>query len=98
MVSGRVLLSKVLKYPDHELVFMYPNKVSNDVLVHEVEDMEFKYVFGRAMQFIVDEYTVIDGCVYLRYWNRSELVDKLDLGEDEIENLEWKKAIVVFVG
>ena len=104
------LIELINKYPDHKLIFLYPNEGSDDF-----------YTLGYRNKILVDEYWVTDERVWLRYEDEDEIFDHYaDYIFDElypeapyanneqekvikektkefIDSQNWKKCICVYI-
>lgn len=110
MSKTKKLIEIINKYPDHELIFMYPD-----------EGSDHSYTMGYPSRILVDEYWTDDDRVWLRYENEDELFDyyvdnifgelypneKFANDEQEkvlnektmefINNQNWRKCICVYI-
>lgn len=102
------LIETINKYPEHELIFMYPD-----------EGSDYSYTMGYPDRILVDEYWAGDDRVWLRYDDEIEMeehyvdtvfddlyphVQATNEGQDKIiekkikefiGKQEWKKCICV---
>lgn len=104
------LIETLKQYPDHELIFMYPD-----------ESSDHSYTLGHPSKILVDEYWTDDERVWLKHEDEDELfedyADKIydDLYPNEksltadqekivndkttefIDSQNWKKCICVYI-
>lgn len=110
MKRSEQLAKLISMYPDHELIFMYPDEPS-----------EYGYTMGHITKIIVDKYWVDDERVWLYYedydlildqyrdWMFSHIYPNVNNLSDEqieviekkteefVENQEWKSCICVYI-
>ncbi|MCA1021544.1 hypothetical protein [Halobacillus litoralis] len=110
MDKTKQLAETVQNYPDHKLIFMYPE-----------EGSDYPYTMGYPSKVIVDEYWVDDERCWLRKEDEYEMFDhyadnkfdelfpNVQMTNDEqdkileketnkfIEKQDWKKCICVYI-
>lgn len=87
------LRQKLKDYPEHELIFMYPD-----------DNSDYPYTLGHPSSILVDEYCVEYERAWLRFDDWDELEDEIREAletdnQEEIDNyinaMDWKKCICV---
>ena len=109
MNKTKELIEAIGKYPERELIFMYPN-----------EGSDHSYTMGYPTKIIVDEYAIDDERVWFRNEDEGEMNDyygdniaddlfkKFPLTEDQdkvvdgnlevfIDDMDWKECIAVYI-
>ncbi|WP_226035711.1 hypothetical protein [Aquibacillus saliphilus] len=110
MSKTKELIEIINTYPEHKLIFMYPE-----------EGSEHPYTMGYPTEIIVDEYWIDDERVWLKYDNEGEMSDHygelifddlypdVKIINDEqdkvvdkktqefIDSQDWQKCICVYI-